>query len=41
MVMQTYLIKDLGIAIILDGGWDHSPVTCKQEKGHRDLHTKS
>ena len=38
--MQTYLIKDLGMAIILDGGWDHSPVTCK-EKGHRDLHTKS
>ena len=25
--MQTYLIRDLGMEIILDGGWDHSPVT--------------
>ena len=40
--MQTYLIKDLGMEIILDGGWDHSPVTgvFTREKTQRFTHTE-
>ena len=42
MVMQTYLIKDLGMEIILDGGWDHSPVTgvFTRERTQRFTHTE-
>ena len=40
--MQTYLIKDLGMEIILDGGWDHSPVTgvFTRERTQRFTHTE-
>ena len=42
MVMQTYLTKDLGMEIILDGGWDHSPVTgvFTRERTQRFTHTE-
>ena len=40
--MQTYLTKDLGMEIILDGGWDHSPVTgvFTRERTQRFTHTE-
>ena len=40
--MQTYLTKDLGMEIILDGGWDHSPATgvFTRERTQRFTHTE-
>ena len=40
--MQAYLTKDLGMEIILDGGWDHSPVTgvFMRERTQRFTHTE-
>ena len=36
--LLTYLVKDSSVEIVLDRGWDHSPVISVYKRKDREIH---